>query len=91
MAAELPGLDHCRGVVGSDHRGPRLAADLGVATTPTTGIENSQAAQIGQGDSCFGLKRGSVLVVVGDFVFVPLPIETRQMLILGSQGRSTET
>ena len=88
MAAELPGLDHCRAVVGSDHRGPRLAADLAGATTPTTGIENSQSAQIGQGDSCFGLKCGAILVVVGHFVFLPIPTETRQMPILGSQGRS---
>ena len=66
-----------------------LAADLAVATTATTGVEDSQAEQIGQGDSCFGLELGAILVVVGPFVSVLLSAETCQMLIL-SQGRSAE-
>ena len=68
-------------MVGTHENSACFATDFAVTPTTASRIEYSQSRKVLQRDARFSLKGSLVLVVVRDLIFVPLPPETRQMLI----------
>ena len=82
MGTQLRRLVDCGTMIGSDDIGPGFPRDFAVTSTAASGVQNSQATQFTQRDTCLRLKRRAVLVIMSDLVLVPLQSETRQMLLL---------
>ena len=59
-----------------------LGGDLAVTSSPAAGVENSQPGEFIQSHSGFGLKGGSIFIVVSDLVAVPLKTEAGEVLLL---------
>jgi hypothetical protein len=87
-SAQLRRLVDGMRVIGPVDIGSRLTGHLAVAPPAATGIEHALAGQFAQSQAGFGLKRGTVFIIVSDFVLVPLQAEAGQV-IGGNESRNS--
>ena len=68
-------------MIGGDNLGTGIGCDFAVSATAATRVENTQPLELLQRETGLRHKGGTVFIVMGDLVLVPLQPETREMFL----------